>query len=442
MGYLAILIGFALVTILVVKRWTPVIVCIIAASVCILLNGLPYGETMNNVYFAGLSSMVKSIFPCLFAGSLIAQVYSRTGAVNSLGDTMANLLFKEGSSQTRNYISCVLACVLTAGVLAYSGMNSLVTIIALYPIAMRLFERAGVPKKFVMGPLNCVYTFGVALPGSVQIANVLGMQQLETPSYAGLVGGIIGMIAEIIVILLIMTWMIKKDVAKGGAFAYGSTDVIADDEKERPKAIITLIPLAALIIAFNVFGIEIFTASMIGFILATILFWKYLPAREESKITELKDVCSAAFIQGVTPAIMVGSMVGFTSVLQALPEYQRMIDAVFATNVSPVILLLLAVSFIAFITGSSSSAMRIGMPIAISHCQAAGFSNAFIHRVSAFTATILDTMPWASSQLINLSISGLDVKDCYPSCFVTTVIAPAVGALVCVIVMRILPFVI
>lgn len=442
MGYLAILIGFALVTILVVKRWTPVIVCIIAASVCVLLNGLPYGETMNNVYFAGLSNMVKSIFPCLFAGSLIAQVYSRTGAVNSLGDAMANLLFKEGSSQTRNYISCVLACVLTAGVLAYSGMNSLVTIIALYPIAMRLFERAGVPKKFVMGPLNCVYTFGVALPGSVQIANVLGMQQLETPSYAGLVGGIIGMIAEIIVILLIMTWMIKKDVAKGGAFAYGPTDVVADDEKERPKAIITLIPLAALIIAFNVFGIEIFTASMIAFILATILFWKYLPAREESKITELKDVCSAAFIQGVTPAIMVGSMVGFTSVLQALPEYQRMIDAVFATNVSPVILLILAVSFIAFITGSSSSAMRIGMPIAISHCQAAGFSNAFIHRVSAFTATILDTMPWASSQLINLSISGLDVKDCYPSCFVTTVIAPAVGTLVCVIVMRILPFVI
>lgn len=123
MGYLSIFLGFAVVVTLMIRRWSPLMVGIAAAAVVIFLNGLPYGETMTGVYFEGFCVMFKSLFPVIFSGSLLAQIYNRSGAVNSIGDALANALFKEGSSPTRRYVSCILAMVAASGVLAYCGMN-------------------------------------------------------------------------------------------------------------------------------------------------------------------------------------------------------------------------------------------------------------------------------------------------------------------------------
>ena len=169
MGYVSIFLGLAIVVFLMIRRWPPIMVGLIAAAAVIFLNGLPYGDTMTGVYFEGFCTMFKSLFPPIFSGCLLAQVYSRTGAVNSIGDALANALFKEHSSPTRKYVSCILAMVAASGVLAYCGMNSLVTLIAMYPIALRLMERAGIPKRFIMGAIcGGAFTFALSGPGSPQ----------------------------------------------------------------------------------------------------------------------------------------------------------------------------------------------------------------------------------------------------------------------------------
>lgn len=97
MGYLSILVGFFLVLFLICKKWPAIIVGIIATAAVIVMNWLNFGQTFTDVYFTGFATMVKSLFPPIFAGNLVAQIYNRTGAVRSISDTMSNALFKEGA---------------------------------------------------------------------------------------------------------------------------------------------------------------------------------------------------------------------------------------------------------------------------------------------------------------------------------------------------------
>ena len=66
MGYVSIFLGFAIVVILMIRRWSPLMVGLAAASAVIFLNGMEFGSTMSEVYFKGFSSMFESLFPIIF----------------------------------------------------------------------------------------------------------------------------------------------------------------------------------------------------------------------------------------------------------------------------------------------------------------------------------------------------------------------------------------
>lgn len=441
MGYLSIVLGFFLVVFLIVKKWPAIIVGIIATSAVIALNWLPFGATFTNTYFSGFATMVKSLFPPIFAGTLVAQVYNRTGAVRSISDTMANALFKEGASKSKTYVSCILAIVIPTALLAYCGMNGMVTLITFYPIALGLMERAGIPKRYVMGFLSFgVYAFAMTGPGSAQIPNILAQQVVvdASPS-AGLVGGIAGIIAELVFGTFVLTLMIKKDVAKGLTFAYGPKDIRVEEGKDLPNFWLSWIPLLSVVIFFNIVKLDIFASCLAAWILSIVLLGKYLPKKDGSIIKELLDVCNVSGASAFGPCGMVGSLFGFVSVLQTLPEFQAILDFIFGLNMAPFLVLILSINVVGALTGSSSSALRIGMPMALEHCVNAGMSLAFIERLGAFACSILDTLPHSAAILINLGIADLDMKDGYPPMAVTTILTTAVGTAVVALVMTLFP---
>ena len=440
MGYLSIIVGFFLVVFLIVKKCPAIIVGIVATVAIALMNWLNWNEVINDTYFSAFAVMVKSLFPPLFAGNLVAQVYSRTGAVKSIGDAMANALFKEGASKTRTYVSCILAIVIPTALLAYCGMNSLVTLIAFYPIALRLLERAGVPKRWIMGILSFgVYSFAMTAPGTAQLVNVLAMQVTGETAAAGLVGGIVGVITELVVGTVLLVILIKKDVAKGMTFAYGPKDVRVAEDKELPNWIVSLIPLISIVILFNIVKLDIFTSTMIAWLLSIALLYKYLPKRENSSFKEIMDVCTASGAAAFGPCGMVGSLFGFVSVIQTLPEFQNILNYIFGLNMAPFLVLILSINIVGAFTGSSSSAVRIGMPMALQHCVDSGMSLAFIQRLGAFATSILDTLPHSAAIIINLGIADQDLKEAYPGMVVTTMIATAAGTAAVAIVMALFP---
>lgn len=437
MGYISIFLGLAVVVALMIRRWSPLMVGIVAATVVIFMNGLPFGETMTGTYFDGFCTMFKSLFPPIFSGSLLAQIYNRSGAVNAVGDAIANALFKDSASATRKYVSCILAMAIASGILAFCGLNALVTLIAMYPIALRLMERAGIPKRFVMGILSCgVYTFAMSAPGSAELVNILAMQSLNTPSYAGICGGILACITEIAVTTTLTTIMIKKDVAKGKTFAYGPKDIVASNDQPRPKALVALLPLLALVLLFNIFSIDIFSSTMIAWLFSIVLFWKYLPKKDGKRTNEMLDVFTAAGAMAFGPCSAVGSIVGFTSIVQTLPEFQAMLDGVFNFNMPAALILIIAVCLL---TSSSTAAIRVAVPMVAERCTAAGLSLAFIHRVSCFACSIVDTLPYGTAVIINLGIADLDMKEGYPPMFIATTLATACGTIICALFMYLFP---
>ena len=440
MGYVSILVGFFLVLFLICKKWPAIIVGIIATCAIILLNWLNFGETFTNVYFTGFATMVQSLFPPIFAGNLVAQVYNRTGAVRSMSDTMAHALFKESASKTRTYISCILAIVIPTGILAYCGMNGLVTLIAFYPIALGLMERANIPKRYVMGMLSFgVYAFAMTGPGTAQIVNVLANEVAGQGPTAGLVGGLVGIVAELVFGTLVLTLMIKRDVAKGLKFAYGPKDIQIADDKKLPNFVVSLIPLLSVVVFFNVIKLDIFSSCLAAWILSILLLGKYMPKKEGSLLKELFDVCAVSGSNAFGPCGMVGSLFGFVSVVQTLPEFQTILNYIFSLNVAPFFVLILSINIVGALTGSSSSAIRIGMPMAMQHCVDAGMSLAFVQRLGAFSASILDTLPHSSAIIINLGIADQDMKEAYGPMAVTTILTTAVGTAAVAIVMALFP---
>ena len=140
------------------------------------------------------------------------------------------------------------------------------------------------------------------------------------------------------------------------------------------------------------------------------------------------------------PISAVASIVGFTTIVRSLPEFQNMLDGIFAMNLSPVLILIIAISLVAALTSSSSSAIRVGVPIVAAKCQEAGLSAAFIHRVSCFACSIVDTMPYGTAIIINLGIADLSLKEGYPPMFISTTVATLCGTIVCALFMYAFPF--
>lgn len=152
-------------------------------------------------------------------------------------------------------------------------------------------------------------------------------------------------------------------------------------------------------------------------------------------------------IRGMTQALaidlgkynMVGSLFGFVSVVQTLPEFQAILNYIFSLNMAPFLVLILSINIVGALTGSSSSAIRIGMPMAMQHCIDAGMSLAFVQRLGAFAASILDTLPHSSAIIINLGIADQDMKEAYPPMAVTTILTTAVGTAAVAIFMSLFP---
>lgn len=164
-----------------------------------------------------------------------------------------------------------------------------------------------------------------------------------------------------------------------------------------------------------------------------------MPKKDGSLLKELLDVCTVSGTNAFGPCGMVGSLFGFVSVVQTLPEFQAILNYIFSLNMAPFLVLILSINIVGALTGSSSSAIRIGMPMAMQHCIDAGMSLAFVQRLGAFAASILDTLPHSSAIIINLGIADQDMKEAYPPMAVTTILTTAVGTAAVAIFMSLFP---
>ena len=413
---LGLLVTFIGMAILIFKRVSPIIIGPLAAVVVCLTSGLPLFKGVTETYMSGTTGFFLSYFFIFLLGNIFGSIYQNSGAASKIGSIISK---KFGAKH------CMLACMLSAAILSYGGINSFVIIFSVYPIALKLFEDADLPTYLLPG-IVCggMWTFAMTGPFTPQIPNVVSMQYLGTPSYAGLLPGLSGAAVMVVSILIFMNYSAKKARLRGEHFQWPEGVKRVEDDQDSPNGIISLIPLVLVLVLFNVTELNIIVCLLIGIVAALVLFYRHLPKSE--MLTMFND----SALSSVTVIINTAVIVGFGSVAKVTPFYQFATDVLTGSHANPYIVAAVGANIFAGILGSASggiSLMYETLGDTFLDYASQGYNLGFIHRLCSDGCGGLDSLPWNGSIVSVFAICKTTHKLSYKYNFVTCLVVP-VGA--------------
>lgn len=422
MGIIGCILGFLIVIYLTYKDWSVYLATFLGACAVILFTGTDFIEALTVTYVGGVFTAVKSFFFLLLFGCIQSYIYRESGAAYSIADTIMNKLIRDDASNTaKNLIG--MAIILTIGaILNLGGIIAGVVIVLMYPIALAVFERCDIPKKFILGVLGAgSYTFTLSIPGSPQVTNVAAMSVLGTDADVALIPGLVGAAVEIVVILVLMNLFINRARKRDEHFSRHPLDPHMDPDMPKPGFWISIIPMAFLFAVFNLFKWHIVVCLILSNILSVILFWGQLKGKD------LKQILGQGASDSIPMTMTVGAILGFAALITGSEAFQIMLNAITGINTSPILICCIVVALMCMLTGGSSTGQLIALPQIAPRLIAMGLDIRIIHRVSVFAATTLDSMPYCGSILMLLPMCHMKLREIYPYMFITTVVATSCG---------------
>ena len=226
-----------------------------------------------------------------------------------------------------------------------------------------------------------------------------------------LIGAVIG--------LLLWGWLALCDVLGFGALLRG--------------AVGALLPILVLLVIFNILKVNISLSILLTALVSAALFFPQLGGKKI--MSSFNEGAQSSLI----PVGAIAGVNGFAAVIQAVPEYQILIDSLLNATVPPVILLVVCIAIICMMTGGSTTGTQIALPIITPALTKLGLSLPFIHRVGTFAATTLDSLPNSGAVIMAVGLADLKMKDGYPPVFVSTVLATISGTAAVAIIMTLFP---
>ncbi|MCI7300240.1 MAG: hypothetical protein SOR93_03055 [Clostridiales Family XIII bacterium] len=409
-GVFAALAGMA---ILIFKRVSPIIIGPLAAILVCLTSGAPVFQSVTKTYMTGVTGFFTSYFFIFLLGNIFGNIYQNSGAAAKIGSMISK---KVGSKH------CMLACMIPAAILSYGGINSFVIIFSVYPIALKLFEDADLPTYLLPG-IVCggMWTFAMTGPFTPQIPNIVSMQYLGTPSYAGLLPGLCSAAVMAVAIVLYMNRACRKARLRGEHFQWPEDVKRIEDVKNAPGGLVSILPIAFVLLVFNVTKLDIILCLLMGIILALILFWKYLPK------PEMLEMFNSAAITSVTVIINTAIIVGFGSVVKETPFYDFATHILMNSDANPYMVAAVGSNIFAGILGSASggiSLMYETLGDTFLQYGQQGYNLEFIHRLCADGCGGLDSLPWNGSIVSVFAICHTTHKLSYKYNFVTCLVVP------------------
>lgn len=270
-GVIGILLGLTVMMYFAYKGYSIFFVAPISALIVALTNELALLDSYANVYMEGTAGFFKTFFPIFLLGAIIGKIYADSGAGISIAKGIINFASKEGDSETKKQVLAISV------IIATGGINVMVLIFTLYPVALSIIKEANIPKRFLPAIILCgLATFAMIGPGSPQVQNLIPTKILGTSPTAGLIPGIIGVLVIVILSIWYLNSAITKAKAKEEYFAYGPKDTENTDDQKMPEFWFAIIPLALVFILFNFFKQDVLIALFIGIVLSLLMFYKYL----------------------------------------------------------------------------------------------------------------------------------------------------------------------
>jgi H+/gluconate symporter-like permease len=321
----------------------------------------------------------------------------------------------------------VAAC----AILTYGGVSLFVVAFSVYPMAISLFKQANLPRRFIPAALAFgSVTFTMTSAGSPEIQNWIPIEYLNTTPYAGWE---VSLIVAVFMMIFGYWWlkrMITKAVSKGETFMSRDSDPVYEN-KLLPNPFMGMMPLLVVLIISFVFHDSLKQSALIiallGGVIATYVLNRKYFKNFWNAVSE--GTLGALIAIGNTAAV-----VGFGGVAKAVPAFQTAVEYMTSIPGSPLIGGAIAVSVIAGMTGSASGGQAIALPLLAPHYMDMNVNTEALHRVVSISSGALDSLPHNGYVVTTVrAICGESHQDAYSAVGALTVIVPALGVVLAII---------
>jgi H+/gluconate symporter-like permease len=480
MGLLGILIALGLLIWLAYRAWS---VLLLAPAAAVLAAGLA-GEALlahwTQTFMGSAARFIMQFFPIFLLGALFGKLMEDSGSVSAIARFMTERLGPRRS---------ILAVVLAGALVTYGGVSLFVAFFVLAPMAHELFRAAQIPKRLMPAAIalgTSTFTMS-ALPGTPAIQNAIPMPFFGTTPFAA--PGL-GIIASAIMLGFGLWWLSRAEAkARRKGEGYGADALAAhdpthdaasdpivrerattsgafdpaeishgDQSKDGPPIGLAMLPLAIVVgvnLLMSLFVLRRLDASFlaneawgstslsaVGGVWAVVTALAaaivVLVALNYRRLPTLRTSVDAGANASVLPVLSVASLVGFGSVVAALPAFELVRSWVLGIEGGPLVSLAVATNVLASLTGSASGGLTIALEaLGDAYMQIAarqGIDPALMHRVAVIGAGTLDSLPHNGAVVTLLAVCGSTHRESYLDIVVVSIVG-ALMALAAVIVL-------
>lgn len=476
MGFIGIFLGLGLLIWFAYRGWSVLILCPLAALVAALFSGEPLLATWTQTFMSGTVGFLAQFFPLFLLGALFGKLMDDSGSVQSIAAAMSQKLGVERA---------LLAVVLAGALVTYGGVSLFVAFFVLVPMAQSLFKQADIPRRLMPAAIalgTSTFTMS-AMPGTPAIQNAIPMPFFGTTPFAA--PGL-GLIASLIMFGFGMWWLgLARNKAKLAGEGYGldlahASEEVAEDARvrdractadnfdpgetvrghhsdEQPSALVAMLPLGVVIVVNLLMALVILPRIDASFLeelrwgstslQAVAGVWSVmvalmagictLVALNLKRLPQLRDSIGAGASASALPVLSVSSLVGFGSVIAALPAFEIISDWVLSVPGGPLVSLAIATNVLAALTGSASGGLTIALEaLADTYMEMAellGIAPALMHRVAVIGAGTLDMLPHNGAVVTLLALCGCTHKESYFDMVMAAIVSGLIALVVVII---------
>ena len=468
MGLVGILLGLALLIGMAYRGWSVLGLAPVAALVAAAASGEPLLAHWTQTFMLAAGGFVAQFFPLFLLGALFGKLMEDSGSVGAIAQFMTTRL---GARRA------ILAVVLAGALVTYGGVSLFVAIFVLVPMGQALFSTAGIPNRLLPAAVmlgTSTFTMS-ALPGTPSIQNAIPMPHFGTTAFAA--PGL-GLIASAIMLGFGLWWLRRREVSASRAAETSGTPVdvsaVANDtlvrerattarefdpaemlhgkrSEESPPPALAFLPLVVVIVTNLMMSFLVLPRMNTRFLaeqrwggitLADVAgVWSVIVALASAisvvvllnrvRLRALRDTADAGMNASVLPLMSVASLVGFGSVVAALPAFATVRDWVLGVEGGPLVGLAVSTNVLAALTGSASGGLTIALgalgPTYMAIASTHGIDPALMHRVAVIGAGTLDSLPHNGAVVTLLAVCGATHKTSYLDIVVAVMIGPMIA---------------
>lgn len=416
-----IIIGLILLMVLAYLGWSIIWVAPIAAGVVALTGGLDLLDAYTGTYMEGFVGFAKQWFPVFMLSAVFGKLMEDTGMARSIAVALSKLMGKKRA---------ILGVLLSSAVLTYGGISLFVVVFAVYPLALSLFREANISRRILPATVALgAFTFTMtALPGTPQIQNLIPMPHFQTGPMAAPIMGLAAAVVMSVGGYFYLIWRQHQLTAAGEVFTEPKDKKAVEISGPTPNMFLSALPLLTVLLTLNLLEWDIVVSLLSGILLIFLL-----------NITQIKGFIPSinGGAQGSVVAIInTSAAVGFGTVVQAVPGFKRITEALMNVPGNPLISEAIAVNLLAGATGSASGGMGIALEaLGSEYYQIAmntGIDPEAFHRIASLSSGGLDVLPHNGAVLTLLTVTGLSHKESYKDIAVVGIIIPLIATAVAI----------